>query len=170
MRKSEIIQAKVDWYFGNPPIYEGMYVSPEIRTKGKGVQGKKMKKYTICSIADKYLNLWLEQRKELGIESDSLFVIKRLGQWEGIKESTVDSWMRLFTSLTSIDNYCHMFRHYSATWLKRHSVSIDQIRDFMGHNDSSTSEIYVDIGKEENLSGMLSFLNNDTTEVETILN
>jgi len=63
-----------------------------------------------------------------------------------------------------------MFRHYSATWLKRHSVSIDQIRDFMGHNDSSTSEIYVDIGKEENLSGMLSFLNNDTTEVETILN
>jgi len=161
MRKSEIIQAKVSWYVGNPVIYEGMYVSPEIRTKGKGVQGKKLKKYTICSIVDKYLKLWIEQRKELGIESDNLFVINRFGSREGIKDSTVDSWMRTFTTITGIDNYCHMYRHYSATWLKRHNVSIDQIRDYMGHNDSSTSEIYVDIGKEENLSGMLSFMNTE---------
>jgi len=165
MRKSEIIQCKVNWYVGNPVIYEGMYVSPEIRTKGKGVQGKKLKKYTICSIVDKYLELWMEKRKELNIESDNLFVIKRSEKWECIKESTVDSWMIGFTNITKIDNYCHMYRHYSATWLKRHSVSIDQIRDFMGHNDSSTSEIYVDIGKEENLSGMLSFMNKKVDEL-----
>ncbi|EDS77119.1 integrase/recombinase [Clostridium botulinum C str. Eklund] len=158
MRKSEIVQCDMSWYFGHPTIYEGMYVSPEIRTKGRGKMGKKLNKYTICAVADDYLKQWYAKRQELNIDCEALFVTKRNEQWERIKESTVDSWMQSFTKILGVDCYAHCLRHYSATWLKKHSVNIDQIRDFMGHNDSSTSEIYVDIGKEENLVGMLDFL------------
>lgn len=159
MRKSEVVQCDINWFVGDKvKIYEGMYVSPEIRTKGKGSAGKKLSKYVIQDIADKYLDLWIKEREKLGIEHEALFVIKRNGKWERIKESTVDSWMELFTRLTGVDNYAHCYRHYSFTYLKRNSVPIDVIRDFAGHNDSSTTEIYIDIGKEENLKGMLDFM------------
>lgn len=160
MRKSEVVQTNVDWVCGdNVNIYEGMYVSPEIRTKGSGVAGKILNKYIIKDIADKYLDMWMKERDRLGIKTESLFVIKRKGEWRGIKDSTVDSWMDLFTRLTGENCYAHAFRHYAATWLKRNNVPVDVIRDFFGHNDSSTTEIYIDIGKEENLKGMLSFMN-----------
>lgn len=158
MRKSEIVQCDMNWFFGEPKVYEGMYMSPEIRTKGKGVLGKKLSKLIICEVVDKYLKLWEKERKSLGINHEALFVVKNGSEWTRIKESTVDTWMERFTKMTGVDNYAHCYRHYSATWLKRNGVSIDKIRDFMGHNDSSTSEIYIDIGKEENLKGMLSFM------------
>lgn len=164
MRKSEIVQCDMNWFFGEPNIVEGMYISPQIRTKGKGVGGKKLNKYVICAIADKYLKMWEEERKRLGIEHESLFVTKRNGIWERIQITTVDSWMRTFTIMTNIDIYCHSFRHYSGTWLKRNGVELSQIRDFFGHEDSSTTEIYIDIGKEENLKGMLKFLEQDDDE------
>lgn len=159
MRKSEVIQCNVDWFVGdNVKIYEGMYVSPEIRTKGKGKLGKPMKKYIIQDVADKYLKAWLKERESLGIECDSLFVIRRQGEWSGIQSSTVDSWMDLFSRLTGEICYAHAFRHYAGTWLKRNGVSIDVIRDFFGHNDSATTEIYIDIEASENLAGMLDFM------------
>ncbi len=159
MRKSEVIQCDVSWLVGDKVvIYEGMYVSAEIRTKGKGKAGKPLKKYIIQDIADKYIKLWMDEREKLGITNDSLFVIKRKGEWGAIKDSTVDSWMDLFSRLTSEVCYAHAFRHYAGTWLKRNGVPIDTIRDFFGHNDSVTTELYIDIDASENLAGMLDFM------------
>ncbi len=158
MRKSEVVQCKLDWFFNNPTIYEGMYVTPEIRTKGAGKMGKRLKKMIIVDVVDKYLKLWHKQRKELGIDSEWLFVVNNGKEWTPIKDSTVDSWMGTLTKLTGVDNYAHCYRHYAATWLKRNGVSVDTIKDFFGHNDSSTTQIYIDIGTEENLKGMLSFM------------
>jgi integrase/recombinase XerD len=158
MRKSEIIQCKTEWFFGEPNIYEGMYVTPEIRCKGRGSAGKKLKKMIIKEVADKYLLLWQKQRKELNIESDYLFVNKIEQGGIGIEEHVVDHWMSIFTKMTGVDNYAHCYRHYSATWLKRNGVAIDVIRDFFGHNDSTTTQIYIDIGAEENLKGMTDFI------------
>jgi len=161
MRKSEIVLCDMNWFFDNAIINDGMYMSPEIRTKGKGVAGKRMNKFIIKEIVDKYLNLWKQERERLNINSEALFVTKRDGEWQRIKCSTVDSWMEKFTTIIGVENYSHCYRHYAATWLKKNGVSIDKIRDFLGHNDSSTSEIYIDIGKEENLKGMLDFLNKE---------
>lgn len=157
MRKSEIIQCKVDW-FKDENIFEGMYVSPEIKTKGRGSSGKLLKKMIIVDICKKYLDLWLDFRKEVEIDNESLFVINKDGNWKGIKSHNVDYWMSILTKLTGVDNYAHCYRHYSATWLRRNGVDIDVIKSFMGHNDSATTNLYVDIGNEENLKGMLSFM------------
>lgn len=165
MRKSEVIQCDIDWFVGdNVKIYEGMYVSPEIRTKGAGVRGKRMSKYIIKDVVQKYLDLWLEERYKIDTDTNALFVRKYKGKWDRIQESTVDSWMDLFSRLTGEVCYAHAFRHYAGTWLKRNGVAIDVIRDFFGHNDSATTEIYIDIGTEENLAGMLDFLKKDKSE------
>ena len=162
MRKSEVIQCDVDWFVGDDvTVYEGMYVSPEIRTKGSGKRGKPLKKYIIQDIAKEYIEMWMKEREKLGIVNNDLFVIKRKSEWGRIKDSTVDSWMDLFSRLTGEICYAHAFRHYSASFLRRNSVSVDVIRDFFGHNDSATTEIYIDIEASENLKGMLNFLKED---------
>ena len=162
MRKSEVIQCNVDWFFGDNVVeYEGMYVTPEIRTKGAGVRGKQMKKYIIKDIVDHYLKLWIDERERLEINSDALFVIRRKGEWSRIKTSTIDSWMTLYSRLIGEVCYAHAFRHYASTWLRRNNVSVDVIRDFLGHNDSATTELYIDIDASENLAGMLDFMNKD---------
>lgn len=165
MRKSEVIQCDVDWFVGEGVrIYEGMYVSPMIRTKGAGKLGLRLEKYIIQEVAQKYLDLWLNKRKELGIENEALFVIKRRGEYGRIQDSTVDSWMTLFSRLTEEICYCHCFRHYAATFLRRNKVEIDVIRDYLGHASSETSALYIDIDASENLSGMLSFMNKDDSD------
>ena len=162
MRKSEVIQCHVHWLVGaDVTVYEGMYVSPEIRTKGSGKRGKPLKKYIIQDIAKEYIEMWMKEREKLGIVNNDLFVIKRKSEWGRIKDSTVDSWMDLFSRLTGEICYAHAFRHYSASFLRRNSVSVDVIRDFFGHNDSATTEIYIDIEASENLKGMLNFLKED---------
>ena len=158
MRKSEVIQCKMDWFFGEPVIFEGMYVSPEIKTKGRGQLGKRMKKMVIKDIVDKYLKLWKNERKKLGIDSEYLFVSKRKGKYEPALLSTIDYWMEKLTKITGVDNYAHCYRHYSATWLKRKGVEVDVIQNFFGHASSETTALYIDIGTEENLKGMLSFM------------
>lgn len=156
-RKSELVQFKKS-FFNNDAVVHGMYKTPKIRQKGRGQAGKREVKYVIKSLFDKYLNLWLEQRKELRIpeEIDELFVIKRLGEWKPIETCTIDSWFKTFSDMLNIDIYCHGFRHYFATSLAKQNVPVSKIKTLMNHESSATSEIYIDIEDEENLIGLFN--------------
>ena len=130
-RKSEIIQYK-DSYFTDETLKGGLYVTPEIRTKGKGNAGKKLKKYAIKSKVDIYLNLWREQRKELGVEIDDLFVVKRDGKWECATKYTIESWMEICEKILKVPTYAHMYRHYFVSELKRQGLPLDVIQKIVG--------------------------------------
>lgn len=158
VRKGEIIQFKVGFFDENKLVH-GMYITPEIRTKGPGSQGKKLSKFIIKDIAKPYFVLWMKQREELGITSEYLFVHKVKGEWKPHTDTTIESSMQTFTKLINEDVYCHCFRHYAATWLRKNDVPIDQIRDFLGHQSSDITKIYIDIGTEDNLKDMLGFMN-----------
>lgn len=159
VRKGEIVQFKVNFFDEDRYDEEcGFYITPEIRCKGSGKIGKRMTRFIIKDVVYPYLQLWLKQREELGIDNEYLFVNKYGGVLKPIDKSTVNSMMMTFSKILNADAYSHAFRHYSATWLKRNGVETSKIRDFLGHNESSTTEIYIDIGKEENLKDMLSFM------------
>lgn len=159
VRKGEIIQFKANFFEENRYDEEsGFYVTPEIRCKGAGRTGKRLTRFVIKDIMYTYFELWMKQREELAIDNDDLFVHKRNGIWIPYDKSTVNSLMLTASKILNCDAYSHAFRHYSATWLKRNGVETSKIRDFLGHNDSSTTEIYIDIGKEENLKDMLNFM------------
>lgn len=147
-RKAEVLQYKRN-FFKEESVRNGLYITPEIRTKGKGVAGKKLKKYCIKSKIDKYLKLIDEFREENSINLDELFVVKRNGEWKPANISTVDSWMRICTKLINKDCYFHNFRHYFVSMLLREQIPINVVKDIVGHNDSSTTEIYDDNDKED---------------------
>ena len=160
VRKAELIQLKAS-YFKDDAIVYGMYKTPKIRCKGTGYYGKPMNKFIAKEIVAKYLILWLKERDRLGVDVDDMFVVKRNGIWQCAKKSTVNSWMNKFTIILDVPVYCHAFRHYLATWLKRKGIDISAIRDILGHQSSATSEIYIDIEAEENMQGMFDFLDKE---------
>ena len=147
-RKAETIQYQRSW-FTPENCKHGLYITPEIRTKGKGVLGKKLQKYCLKSKVDKYLELWDKEREEKNITIDDLFVVKRNGEWIPAKISTVDSWMETCSDLMAIPIYAHNFRHFFVSYLSRESVPINVIKDIVGHEDVSMSERYDDNPKED---------------------
>lgn len=148
-RKSEMIQYKRSWFKAENTV-GGLYKTPAIRTKGKGSQGKKLNKYVMRNKVDYYLDLWDKERQRLGIEIDDLFVTKENGKYVCAKVSTVNSFMETCSNLMDLDIYSHSFRHYYTTYLLKMGVDITAVRDLMGHEDTSTTEIYSDIPKEDN--------------------
>lgn len=167
VRKGEIIEFKVSFFDKKALDTEGMYHTPKIRTKGHGKLGKQLVKYIIKDIAQPYFDLWMKEREKLGITVDDLFVVEHDEQWCPIKVGTVNGWMNYFSKILNIDCYTHAFRHYSATWLKRNGATIDQIKEFLGHNNTATTQIYIDIDAAENMRGMLNFMHKDTKELQS---
>ncbi len=149
-RKAEMPRFKMSFFDEENYMY-GLYKTPKITTKGRGSKGKLLNKYVIKAVVRHYLDLWIEERQKLGVDIDDLFVFKKDNKWESIKISTIDSWCEQFSKILNVDFYCHAVRHYYATGLSKAGVPLNKIRDLMGHSESSTSEIYIDIDEEDNL-------------------
>ncbi|HBJ1650945.1 TPA: site-specific integrase [Clostridium botulinum] len=147
-RKAETIQYKRSW-FTKETCKNGLYITPEIRTKGHGSLGKMLVKYALKSKVDKYLELWDKEREEKGIDIDDLFVVKSKGEWTPAKISTVDSWMETCSKILGQPSYAHMYRHFFVSYLRRESVPISIIKDIVGHEDVNMSERYNDNPKED---------------------
>lgn len=156
-RKSELIQYK-DSFFTDKSLKGGLYITPEIRTKGKGVAGKPMKKYCLKSKVDKYLNLWREARNEIGVDIDDLFVVKRDGKFRPATSATATCYMKICTEILKKPVYAHSFRHFFVSYLSAQDVPIAVIRDIVGHESSETTEIYNDNPKED---GFLKYFSED---------
>ena len=125
-----------------------LYKTPLIRTKGRGVNGKKLNKYILKNKVDAYLKLWDEKRKELGIECEYLFVTKENGEYVQAKESTANSFVDTCSKLMDMDIYNHCLRHKYVTYLKEQGLPLDVIADIVGHNDTSTTKLYDDTPTE----------------------
>lgn len=147
-RKAETIQYKRS-FFTDETCKSGLYVTPEIRTKGKGVTGKKLNKYCIKNKVDKYLKLWDKEREIKGINIDDLFVVKKKDKWQCATIATVNGWMDICTKILGEPCYCHNFRHFFCSFLERQNIPISVIKDIIGHNDISMTQRYVDNPKED---------------------
>lgn len=146
-RKAETIQYKREW-FNDDNVMNGLYKTPLIRTKGRGVNGKKLNKYILKNKVYPYLKLWDEKRKELGIDSEYLFVTKEGGEWVQAKESTANSFVDTCSKLMDMDIYNHCLRHKYVTYLKEQGIPLDIIANVVGHDSSETTRLYDDTPKE----------------------
>lgn len=156
-RKSEMIQYKRS-FFVDAAVKNGLYVTPEIRSKGKGCMGKPLSKYIIKSKVDKYLELWDKERNNLNITIDDLFVVKRDGGYRAATSDTVAGWMKVCSDILNKPSYCHSYRHLFVSMLVRQNIPINIIKDIVGHQDSSTTEIYNDNPKED---GFLKYFSDE---------
>lgn len=113
MRKSELIQMKVDFFDGGKEIFDGVaYETPKIRTKGKGKAGMQLTRIVFKDPFEKYFRLWMEQREKKGINSEWLFVSNQNGEYQKAEISTANSFARTIESYMGREVYMHALRHY----------------------------------------------------------
>jgi site-specific recombinase XerD len=118
-------------YFKDEYIYNGLYKTPEkMRTKGRGKIGKQLNRYTIVSYFKPYLELWLKEREELGIDSEWLFVGK--DKKSQLTTSLVDSWLDSIDRMIDKPVFCHLFRHNYTTMLIKAGIPANIIKEIVG--------------------------------------
>lgn len=150
-RKSELLRFKVDYFKDENIIYGSLYKTPEkIRTKGRG-NGKWLTCYVMSNKFKPYFDLWMNQRKELGIQSEWLFPPKNKNDEECIGTDTLNSWALTFTKILGVDFYWHSLRHYFTTQLARLNIPDSVIKEIIGWESLEMVSLYKDLSADEEI-------------------
>lgn len=135
-RKSELLRYKVS-YFDDENIMPdaALYRTPEkIQTKGRGANGKMLTKYTLLDFK-KYFDLWMNERKEKGIEGEYIF---------NISIGTVDYYADVISEILGRPFYFHSLRHFLCSRLFRIGLPSDIIQEYFGWSSADMLNIYND--------------------------
>lgn len=156
-RKAELLQMKVSFFVPEREVFDGyMYCTPEIRAKGRGAQGKLIKKYVVKDLFQPFLDAWLAQREQLGVEVDALFVTKQGDAYVPATISTANGFAQKISKMFGINYYAHSSRHFFCTTLKRMHLPDDVITQIFGWSNADMIKIYSDIPAEEILGEFFS--------------
>lgn len=152
-RKAELLQMKVSFFTRETEAFNGyMYVTPLIRSKGRGKEGKKIKKYVIKEMFLPYLTLWLEQREKQNIKSEWLFVTKKGDQYIQATISTANSFAQKISKLNDTDFYAHSGRHYFCSLLRSMNLPDEAIRLIFSWESANLIQIYDDTPVDDRLA------------------
>jgi len=141
-RKSELLRFKVDFFKEENVVFNSLFKTPKIITKGRG-KGKLLNKYVLLDFKY-YFDLWMKKRSELGIENEWLFVTKHNNEWLQMKVSTLDGWVVGFTTMLGSPFYFHMLRHYLCTKLSKLMLPPAIIKEYFGWNSQEMIQHYDD--------------------------
>ena len=139
--------------------YDGLFIETEeeIKTKGRGKNGKSLYKYILKEPFMPYYNAWMEERQKFiqknCITHDFLF-IKKNGS--PATQSDCRNWITKWeTFLTyedpnnllheNINLYAHAFRHYLCTFLARAGLEQELVVEIFGWSSSDMFKIYNDM-------------------------
>jgi site-specific recombinase XerD len=163
-RKAELLRFKVNYFIDENIKYGALYKTPEmIKTKGRG-KGKMLYRYVLVSKFKPYFEMWMEERKRLGIEGEELFWVKYGGKLNPADTTTMDSWAESFSKILGIDFYWHSTRHFFTTELCKNNIPAEVIKNIIGWESVEMVSIYNDTEVDEELEKY--FDENGIKEVE----
>lgn len=166
-RKAELIQMKVNFFVPENEVFDGyMYATPLIRAKGRGKEGKRIKKYVIKEAFKPYFDLWMEERERLGITNEYLFVSTKTKEAIPATISTANTLAAKISEVGGVEFYSHSGRHFFATMLKRKNFPDDIVVQIFSWADSSMIKVYNDISPEEYMHDFFKSLNNKEVKGE----
>lgn len=153
MRKSELLEMKTEFFNEEHFVYDAMWKTDKIRTKGFGKLGKPLNKFILYG-AKPYIDLWMNERKEKGIDNEYLFVSKTKvkdpeNNYVYNRRKYLDHWVDEFTEILGVDFYFHCMRHYTCTKLHRMNLPSHVIQEFFGWSSSEMLKIYNDLTAED---------------------
>lgn len=150
-RKSELLRFKLSDFNDDHLVCGGaLYKSDKIETKGSGVNGKQLECFCLAKKFKPYLDLWIEERKRRGIETDCLFPNQKTG--ESLTTAALDGWTEGFTKFLGVDFYWHAMRHMTVTMFKKLGIPDSAIQNYIGWSDLSMVSVYSDLSADEELS------------------
>ena len=149
-RKSELVRFKTHYFDDENIIFGSLFKTPEtVKTKGRG-NGKFLYCYTLANKFRPYLKLWIDERKQLGIDSEWLFP-DTANPNDHMNPKTLDSWAKTFSCMLGVDFYWHSLRHYFTTHLVRMGLPDGVIQDIIGWTSADMLRLYTDISVDEQL-------------------
>lgn len=148
-RKSELLRFKISDFSEDKLVCDGsFYRSSPIRVKGKKGAVKEVQCYVLAKKFKPYLDLWMNERSEKGIESEWLFPGRQNPNGQ-LKASTVDGWSKEFTKITGKSFYPHCLRHAFTTALSRAGVPDSVIQSIVAWESADMIRIYNDASEDE---------------------
>lgn len=142
-RRSEIAQFKKSFLERAKIKDKEYYMTPEIRGKGRGKNGKRIKLAYDDVVRNAILD-WLKLRGE--DENDAVFVRKyKDGRVEQLDPSTFNAWFsdRFNPILGNFAYAPHSLRRSRATHMIEQGMSIDKVKTLLQHESSETTQMYV---------------------------
>lgn len=147
-RKSELLRFKVSDFNDDMLVCDNaLYKSTPILTKG----GKMLECYTLAKKFRPYFDMWMNARKEKGIESIWLFP-DPANPDEQRSVGSVTNWTYMFSNHTGRDFYIHSLRSYFVSELLRAGIPDNVVVEIIGWSSSEMLKIYDDNPKEQKIS------------------
>lgn len=150
MRHAELLQMKMAFFSDDHFVYDAMWKTDKVRAKGHGKEGLQLNKFILYG-AKKYIDLWVKERNEKGIESEWMFVTATNKgndrMWKQRKDTS--TWIKMCTEILDVDFYLHSLRHYTCTKLHRMNLPAHVIQEFFGWASSEMLQIYNDLTAED---------------------
>ena len=149
-RKAELCIFKVSDFDDDRLVCDGaLYKSAPLKTKGRGL-GKYINCYTLAKKFKPYLDMWMEERKRLGIESEWLFPNKTKPN-EPMQISTANSFSNTYSRLSGKEAYLHSLRHYFTTSLSKAGIPDGVIQSIVNWESGDMVRLYKDIDADEEI-------------------
>lgn len=159
MRKSEIIQMKMEYFEKDRLIYNGLaYETDKIRTKGRGKAGKVVTRIVFRNLVDidHYIDLWRKKREELGIKDEYMFVVYHDGSYEQATQATINSFARTIAKYLGEDFFVHNVRHTTSTALELAGYPIDVVQTIFRWADPKMVKYYSNISDTQSLENFFA--------------
>jgi integrase len=130
------------------------YQTHDIRCKGKGKVGK-IRKLQFDQEALDAINKWLQIRGE--DECPYVFITKYEGRIRQLSESTFNRWCIEFGEIIGRRVHPHQMREQRATDIVlTEGKDIKKAQKLLGHEQSSTTEIYVIRNEDDNIDDVFA--------------
>ena len=150
-RISELARFTLDLIDESNTVIDDLFLetTEKVKTKGRGLNGKMIKKYILKDTFLPYYNKWLEERKKIldknELEHNCLFV-KHNGT--PATSDNLRSWVNKWSDIVDQPCYMHSFRHYMVSYYKSIGLEDDLIVFLVGWSENSGSamvSIYNDL-------------------------
>lgn len=149
-RKAELPRFRMSDFEDDKIVCDGaLYKSSPIQTKGRS-GGKFIPCYTLVKDFKPYLEAWIKQREEFGIESEWLLPDPS-NVSEPLSITILNSWAKTFSRILDEDFYWHCCRHRYTTYLVRAGIPDGVIAEIVGWTSTDLVKVYTDIDADEQI-------------------
>lgn len=151
-RFSELLRFTTDLLDENHTAFGDLFMETtrQIKTKGRGKDGKLLYKYVLKDKFLPFYKQWLKDRegimKKNGKTHLALFIQKN---GDPATDGTIRSWITSIGNHLGIDFYCHALRHFLVTEFSRKNIPSLLIKDIVGWSGLEMVNLYNDLSSRD---------------------
>ena len=151
-RFSELLRFTVDLLDANQTAFGDLFLETtrQIKTKGRGKEGKLLHKYILKDRFLPYYNAWLLDREKImqkTKQEHTFLFIKEDGT--PAVDGTVRSWISSMEKYLGVNLYPHALRHYLVTEFSRKNIPPALIKDLVGWTSTQMVDLYNDLTSKD---------------------